>query len=159
MVYLRTLALMALLGCASACDNKPSGSGLSAAEVFKDTTDAEVNAALAAAKEKARAEGKWVLLEFVASWCTDCREVAKIARQEPAASVLAEKYIVVPVNVGRFNRNKALIAEHQIKVIAALVVLDPDGKRIAKTTLEPITKKNTLTAESLAEWLKSPSDT
>ncbi|MBK8255421.1 MAG: thioredoxin family protein [Polyangiaceae bacterium] len=158
MVLLRSLALIALLVFTAACENKPSGSGLSAAETFKETTDAEVNAALAAAKEKARAEGKWVLLEFVASWCTDCREVAKIARQEPAASVLAEKYIVVPVNVGRFNRNKALIAEHQIKVIAALVVIDADGKRIAKTTLEPITKKNSLTSESLADWLKSPKD-
>ncbi|MFO0590094.1 MAG: thioredoxin family protein [Polyangiaceae bacterium] len=145
---------------ASGC-GKSSGSGDGAAasveDAFRDRSDAEVSADLAAAKEKARNEGKRVLLEFVAPWCQDCREVARLAAEEPAASALRELYVVVPVNVGRFDRNKALLREHGIKLIAALVVLDADGKTIAKTTLEPITgKKKGLTSEDLAAWLRSP---
>lgn len=124
--------------------------------MFAERTDAEMREAIRAAREQAKREGKHVLLEFVAPWCTDCREVTRVTRLEPAASVLREKYVVVPVNVGRFDRHKALIAEHEVKIIAALVVLDADGNRVAKTTLEPITKKEALTPDELAAWLRAP---
>lgn len=150
------MAVSIALGSA-ACGSKSAPADTDAANVFRERTEDEVNVALAAAKEQARRENKRVLLEFVAPWCTDCREVAKIAAQEPAASVLREKYVLVPVNVGRFDRHKALLKEHQIKVIAAMVVIDPDGRHVAKTTLEPITKKDALTPEELAEWLRAPS--
>lgn len=152
-----------LAASATACGTKSEAAGSgsadvpSAADTFAERSEREVDDALAAAKDRARREGKHVLLEFVAPWCADCREVAKIARQEPAASVLREKYVVVPVNVGRFDRHKALLQEHGVKVIAALVVLDADGNRLARTTLEPISKKDTLTPEELAAWLRSPS--
>jgi thiol:disulfide interchange protein len=153
----RTFAL-ALLVAAGAAACKPSGgSGQANVEdAFRDRSDAEVTAALEAAKTQARSEGKRVLLEFVAPWCADCREVARLAAEEPAASVLREKYVVVPVNIGKFDRNKALIRAHDVKVIAALVVLDPEGKRLAKTTLEPISNKDGLTSSDLAAWLRSP---
>jgi thiol:disulfide interchange protein len=150
------LLLTTWMTAAAACGTKGEPSGISAAETFQERSDAEVLQALAAAKEQARREGKHVLLEFVAPWCADCREVAKIARREPAASVLRDRYVVVPVNVGQFNRHKALLQEHDVKVIAALVVLDADGKRVAKTTLEPISRKEALTPEELATWLRSP---
>ena len=149
---------LALIVAASSAACKPSG-GSGAAPIedpFAERSEAEVSAALVAAKDQARREGKRVLLEFVAPWCTDCREVARLSQQEPAASVLREKYVVVPVNVGRFDRNKALLREHDVKEIAALVVLDAEGRRLAKTTLEPITKKQGLTPEYLAVWLRSP---
>lgn len=164
---------LALSLVATACGNKPTPSpeatstgtaeapaeaparGTSA-DVFLDRSEAEVAAALAAAKEQAGREHKRVLLEFVAPWCSDCREVAKVAAQEPARSVIREKYVLVPVNVGRFNRHLDLLKEHEIKVIAALVVLDPDGSRVAKTTLEPISRKEALTPEELATWLRAP---
>ena len=149
------LASLLALGAAS-CGDKAAPSDTDAANVFRERSEQEVTAALASAREQARREGKHVLLEFVAPWCADCREVVKIARQEPAASVLREKYILVPINVGRFDRHKALIAEHDVKIIAALVVLDADGNRVAKTTLEPISSKDALTPAELAAWLRSP---
>lgn len=152
----RALGLILMMLGAAACGDSSDPKGLSAAETFQERSDAEVDQAITAAKEQAGREGKHVLLEFVAPWCADCREVAKIARQEPAASVLRDRYVVVPINVGRFDRHKALLQEHEVKVIAALVVLDAGGKRVAKTTLEPISKKDALTPEELAAWLRSP---
>ena len=153
----RTFAL-ALFVAATSAACKPSGGsgGANIEDAFRDRSDAEVAASIEAAKAQARAEGKRVLLEFVAPWCADCREVARLAAEEPAASVLREKYVVVPVNVGRFDKNKALLREHDVKLIAALVVLDPEGKRLAKTTLEPISHKDGLTSSDLAAWLRSP---
>ena len=144
----RTFAL-ALFVAASAAACKPSGGsgGANIEDAFRDRSDAEVAASIEAAKAQARAEGKRVLLEFVAP---------EGAAEEPAASVLREKYVVVPVNVGRFDKNKALLREHDVKLIAALVVLDPEGKRLAKTTLEPISHKDGLTSSDLAAWLRSP---
>jgi thioredoxin 1 len=153
-----TLALASLLAMsAAACGNGSEPSGISAAGTSQPRTEREVEQAIDAAKEQARREGKHVLLEFVATWCVDCREVKRVAELEPAASVLREKYVVVPIDVGRFDRHKALLQEHGVKLIAALVVLDADGNRVAKTTLEPITKKDALTPDELAAWLRAPS--
>lgn len=151
-----TVLAVLLALAAPACGTKGASSDNEPANVFRERSDAEVREAITAAREQARREGKHVLLEFVAPWCTDCREVARVTRLEPAASVLREKYVVVPVNVGRFDRHKALTAEHEVKIIAALVVLDADGNRIAKTTLEPITRRDALTPEELAAWLRAP---
>lgn len=148
--------VLALAFAGVACSEKSGPPENGAADVFRERSEEELDAALAAAREQARREGKHVLLEFMAPWCADCREVAKLVRQEPVASVLRDRYVVVPVNVGRFDRHKVLIAEHEVKVIAALVVLDADGRRVAKTTLEPITKKDALTPEELAAWLRAP---
>jgi thiol:disulfide interchange protein len=159
---MRRLALALLLALSSsaiACKPSGGGSGAEASDLFRERTDAELSAAIEDAKAQAKREGKRVLLEFTAPWCSDCREVAKVAAQDPAASVLRDGYVVVPVNVGpRFDHHKALLREHDVKVIAALVVLDADGKRIAKTTLEPISRNAELTPAQLAAWLRAPTD-
>jgi thioredoxin 1 len=120
-------------------------------------TDAELDADLAAARERARSSGRRVLLDFVAEWCSDCREVVAKSAEQPARGVLTERYEVVYVNVGRFDRHRALIAEHGVDRIATLVVLDPQtGRRVARTTLEPISTGRGLTSEELARWLRDP---
>lgn len=103
------------------------------------------------------ASGRKVLLELVAEWCADCREVVRVSGEEPARSVLEERYVVVHVNVGRFDRHRELLREHEVDRIATLVVLDPEtGRRVARTTLEPISTGDGLRPEELAAWLRSP---
>lgn len=126
---------------------------------FADRSEEQVEADIAEAQKRAEAEGKQVLLEFVAPWCRDCREVVRVARLEPAANVLREGYVVVPVNVGRFNRNVKLLRKYGITLVAALVVLSPDGTFVGKTTLEPMTKHRPLSPEALADWLRNPQGT
>lgn len=151
------LWLSALAALAAGCDSAPPAapSGLDA-DPWVVRTDAELDSAIAAARAEARASERLVLLDFVADWCSDCREVIRVSKLEPARGAIEERYVVVYVEVGRFDRHRALLREHEIDRIAALVVLDPEtGRRVAKTTLEPITTRAGLTPEELASWLRS----
>ncbi len=151
-----TLALAAGALLALSCEEPPPPSGLEA-DPFVLRTDEELDRAITEARERARESDRKVLLDFVADWCSDCREVVRVSHLEPARSVIEERYVVVYVHVGRFDRHRALLREHGIDRIAALVVLDPaDGRRVAKTTLEPITTGSGLTPEELASWLRDP---
>ena len=124
------------------------------AAVGEDALREQIQAALA----RARAGEKRVLLEFVADWCQDCREVVRVASAGPAAEVLGRDYEVVYVEVGRFDRHVELIERYRIERIATLVVLDARGERVAQTTLEPLSNHRPLSSEALAGWLRQPVD-
>ena len=100
-----------------------------------------------------------MLLDFVADWCEDCREVVRLSKRHPARSVIEERYVVVYVEVGRFDRHRAWIERFGIDRIATLVILDTvSGERVAQTTLEPITGgQRGLTSAQLAQWYRDPS--
>ncbi len=128
------------------------------ADPWRQVSDAALTRELHAALARAKALDQDVLLDFVAPWCEDCREVVRVSHLEPARKVLSERYVTVYVNVGRFDRHRALMKEHAIDRIATLIVLDPDGHRVAKTTLEPISGHHPLSPEALAAWLRHPRD-
>ncbi len=125
---------------------------------FAPMTDAEMASAISAARERARARDARVLLVFIADWCPDCHEVVRVSRLGAAAQVLADKYEVVHVDVGGWDRHQALRERFHVSRIATLVVLDPDDARVAQTTLEPISRHQALTPEALAAWLAAPRD-
>jgi len=147
---------LALASCGT--EPEPALSG-PAGEAFTPMTEEALTARIAAARTEASASGRQVLLEFLADWCTDCREVVRLSGEQPARGVLEERYVVVYVEVGRFDRHRELISEHGVERIVTLVVLDPEsGRRVAKTTLEPITGgQRGLTSARLASWLRNPS--
>ena len=122
-------------------------------------TEAELDARIEEARAQARASDRLVLLDFVADWCEDCREVVRLSKRHPARSVIEERYVVVYVEVGRFDRHRAWIERFGIDRIATLVILDPEsGERVAQTTLEPITGgQRGLTSAQLAQWYRDPS--
>ncbi|MCA9602069.1 MAG: thioredoxin family protein, partial [Myxococcales bacterium] len=93
--------------------------------ISDDALDRDIRTAVAEAK----ASGKRVLLDFVAEWCTDCREVLRVAELEPARTLLRDKYIVVPMNVGKWDRAVRWRDAYGVKRIATLVVLDGEGNR------------------------------
>lgn len=151
---IRTVLLLALASCSEEPPRSPSGIDT---DPFVVRTDAELDAAIAEAR--AQAGGRHILLDFIAEWCSDCREVVRVSHLEPARSVIEARYVVIYVNVGRFDRHRALLREHEVDRIATLVVLDPEtGRRVARTTLEPITTGQGLTPEELARWLRGASE-
>lgn len=133
------------------------GLAIPTAQLWDETTEGEVLDAISTAKLCAAEHGRRLLLEFVAPWCDDCQEMARLDEAPVVASVLAQRFERVRVNVGKWDRHEALRDNFGVRALATYIVIDPKtSKLLAKTTLEPITKPGQkLTAEQWARWLKA----
>ncbi|MGW4896798.1 thioredoxin family protein [Kitasatospora sp. NPDC004240] len=113
---------------------------------------ADISAALAQSATDARP----VLLDFGADWCPDCRVLEKLFRSPEVQPILREKYRVVSVDVGEFDRNLD-VAAHYVDLehsgIPALVVLGPDGTVRTASNDGRFSNARTLSAAQLATYL------
>jgi hypothetical protein len=133
------------------------GAPIPTGRLWDETTADEVFSAISAAKACARSERRRVLLEFVAPWCADCREMAELESAQVVAQALSERFERVRINVGKWDRHEGLRESFGVKALATYIVLDPTtSKLLAKTTLEPVTRRGPkLTAEDWARWLRA----
>ncbi|MBO6933792.1 MAG: thioredoxin family protein [Deltaproteobacteria bacterium] len=155
---MRSIAVALVLFSLVACDDDPEPA-MAPPETYVTMTDAELTAALDAAKASAAANDRRILLDFGADWCPDCREVLRLSHEPAMAALLAEKYETIVIDVGRFDQHTELLERYGIERIATLVVLDANGEKVAQTTLEPITgDAEGLTGEMLAGWLRNPTE-
>jgi thiol:disulfide interchange protein len=80
---------------------------------------------------RAAGDKRNVLIDFGASWCVDCQVLTKLGRTDQVAPVLRDRYHVVSVDVGRFDRNLDVAEAYHLDLrnsgIPALVVLSPAG--------------------------------
>lgn len=125
--------------------------------LWDETSEDEVFDAISAAKACARSAGRRVLLEFVAPWCADCREMERLEREPGVAAALRERFERVRINIGKWDRHEGLRASFGVKALATYIVIDPTTSQLlAKTTLEPITRRGPeLTADDWARWLST----
>lgn len=126
------------------------------ARLWDETSEGEVLEAIVDAKQCAARNGRRLLLEFVAPWCKDCREMAKLEEAERVTQVMQQRFERVRINVGEWDRHEALRTSYGVRALATYIVIDPKtSKQLAKTTLEPITKQRgkRLTADDWARWL------
>lgn len=136
-VVATTLAL-ALLGCSSDDSDRPDASsspvavGADAGASTSDLTYAQdPAAAIDAARAASAKDERPVLLDFGADWCVDCVVLDELYSRSAVAPVLAEKYHVVKVDVGEFDKNLDVAAEYinlDTSGIPALVVITPAGE-------------------------------
>jgi thiol-disulfide isomerase/thioredoxin len=133
------------------------GLPIPSARLWDETTESEVLDAISAAKACAAAHDRRLLLEFVAPWCADCQEMAKLDEAPIVASMLEQRFERVRVNVGKWDRHEALRDNFGVRALATYIVIDPKtSKLLAKTTLEPISRPGQkLSAEQWARWLKA----
>jgi thiol:disulfide interchange protein len=126
-------------------------------ERWVSRSDEALRAKIERAMQCGRARGTKVLLEFTAPWCADCQAMARIEDEEPAATVLAQRFERVRVNIGQWDEHRAWVERFGVRAIAAYVVLDPtSGAVVAQTTREPITSTDgALTSEQWAAWLSA----
>ena len=93
----------------------------------------EAQADVTAALHQAAAQHKRVILIFGGDWCGDC-QVLDINLHDPSnAALLAQKFIVVHVNVGHMDENVDLAAKYGVplkKGVPAVSVIDAQGKVI-----------------------------
>jgi thioredoxin 1 len=128
-----TLAAALLLGIGLGCRQAPEATPVAEEPgrtvIYPDGAQAEAD--ITSALGKAAKEKKRVLLDFGGNWCGDC-QVLEIYFQAPAnRNLLDSNYVLVPVNIGRYDENLAIAARYGIPItkgVPALAVLDSSGQ-------------------------------
>jgi thiol:disulfide interchange protein len=81
--------------------------------------------------ERARREGKPVLVDFYADWCVWCKHLETITfRDQKVAALLASRVVPVAVNID--GNVQQLIREHRIEAPPTIVVFDAAGAELGR---------------------------
>jgi thiol-disulfide isomerase/thioredoxin len=112
---------------------------------------------VAAAKSRARAEGKKLLIDMGGNWCLDCRVLAGVIELPEVKAFVRQHYVVVTVDVGRIDKNLE-IARHygvdRLGGVPALLIVDPATDRLLNQgRLFALADARGMTPQALANWL------
>lgn len=91
---------------------------------------ADARADIELGRARAAAAGRRVLVVFGANWCGDCRVLDMAMKQGRLKALIDAKYVVVKVDVGRFDRNVDLAQRYGVplrKGVPTVAVLAADG--------------------------------
>lgn len=123
--------------------------------LYSDTADAhqEIHDALA----QAAREHKRVLLDFGGNWCGDCKVLDIYFHREPNADLLAKNFVLVDINVGRYDKNLDLAQKYDIplqKGVPALAVLDAHGHLVYSQRQGEFEAMGRMDPNSVTEFLE-----
>ncbi|CAD5371355.1 Thioredoxin family protein [Rubrivivax sp. A210] len=102
--------------------------------IYDESADAK--AQIAAALRAAGGSRQQVLVVFGANWCGDCRMLDTAFKSGASAALIAARFKVVKVDVGRFDRNVDVAETYGVplkKGIPAVVLLNAEGRPAAAT--------------------------
>ena len=78
--------------------------------------------------EEAKKNGKPVMIDFFAEWCTPCREMDKTTFSDPGVTELASRLVAVRVDLTTHNADgKRLVKRFGVKGVPTVVLIKPDG--------------------------------
>ncbi len=98
-------------------------------DIYPDPSQAKAD--LAAALKVASRDHKRVLLDFGGNWCGDCQVLDIYIHNAENRPILDANFMLVHVNVGRYDANLDLAAKYGIpleKGVPAVAVLSETGK-------------------------------
>jgi len=100
-------------------------------------TDANATQDIRRALALAAKQHKNLLLDFGGNWCIDCHVLENAFHQPRIAPLLNDNYIVVHVDVGKYDKNLDLAKKYHVnleKGVPSLAVLDSQGKVLYGTS-------------------------
>ncbi len=118
---------------------------------------AEAKADLTAALAKAAKEKKRVLLDFGGNWCGDCQVLEIYFHDAANRGLLEANFVLVPVNIGRYDVNVDLAAKYGVPVqkgVPALAVLDSNGKLLYSQRNNEFSAMRRMDSSSVTEFLQ-----
>ncbi|MGW6706526.1 thioredoxin family protein [Streptomyces sp. NPDC054956] len=118
----------------------------------KRDAKADIQAALAEAAK----DHKEVLVDFGANWCADCRALDVMFRSAQVEPLLRKDYVVVSVDVGKFDHNLDVAAQYvdlQTSGIPALVVLKSNGEPRTATNDGAFSSAATMNPGQVSDFL------
>jgi thiol-disulfide isomerase/thioredoxin len=121
---------------------------------------ADARAIVAAAKARAKAHHKLLLIDLGGNWCLDCRLLAGTMELPELRKFLAAKYEIAIVDVGRFDKNLDIPAHYGIKDrlegVPAVLIVDPRTDRLINAgRIAALADARSMSPQALADWLAS----
>ena len=154
-------AALSILACGALAAPAPHVATASLAQLqtplplpYDPTADAKAD--VARAEAKAKAEHKLLLIDLGGNWCGDCRVLAGVMRLPEVAAFVNAHYVVVPVDVGRMDRNLDIPGRwgaHRLEGVPALLVVDSKGKLRDVGHISALADARSMTPQALADWL------
>ena len=119
---------------------------------------ADAVAAVAAAKARARADHKLLLIDLGGDWCGDCRVLAGTIDLPEVKAFVDAHYVVVTVDVGRFDRNLAIPAHYgitsRLEGVPSLLIVDPlSDSLLDRGHVAALADARDMSPQALADWL------
>ena len=118
---------------------------------------ADAGADVRQALEQARKNHKAVLVFFGANWCEDCRSLARALELPRNATLMAQDFNVVKVDVGNFDRNLDVVDQLGGPIargIPAAVLLSPGGDIRYSTKAGELSTARRMSAEGVYEFFE-----
>lgn len=119
-------------------------------------TAADADAQVAAAKKRARAAHKLLLIDFGGNWCLDCRILAGTVAVPEIKAFVDRHYEVVTVDIGRRDKNLQIARAYgfDIKGVPAIVIVDPKTDKLRNPgAFTALSDARSMTPQALADWL------
>ncbi len=112
---------------------------------------------VAAARRRAGAEHKRLLIDLGGNWCPDCRVLGGVLALPEVAAFVRRHYVVVTVDIGRLDKNTQ-IARHygidRLEGVPAVLVVDPKTDRLVNGGhIFALADARHMTPQALADWL------
>lgn len=119
---------------------------------------ADAKSAVASARARAKATHKLLLIDLGGNWCPDCRILAGTMNLPEVAAFVRRHYVVVTVDIGRFDRNLHVPARYGITQrlagVPALLVVDPRTDTLLDAGhVAALADARSMTPQALADWL------
>ena len=112
---------------------------------------------LKAALAKAGREHKRVILDFGGNWCGDCKALAALFHKSPNSELLKKSFVLVEVNIGRFDQNLDIAKKYEVPLklgVPALAVLDEKGNLVFSQKKGEFESMRTMDPNSVNKFLE-----
>ena len=118
---------------------------------------ANADKVVAAAKARAKAQHKRLIIDLGGNWCGDCRILAASAERPELKAFIDKHFVMVMVDVGRFDKNLQIPARYgitqRLEGVPALLVVDPvTDKLLNAGKVAELADARHMSPQGLADW-------
>ncbi|WP_380787692.1 thioredoxin family protein [Sphingomonas sp. R86521] len=157
---LATLALAAPVAAKVAAPRVSAASFTNLASPLPLPYDEKANAdaQVAAARNRALKTHKRLLIDLGGNWCLDCRLLAGTIDLPEVKRFVDAHFVVVTVDIGRFDKNGQIAARYgikgRLKGVPAVLVVDPRTNKLLNAGHETeLSDARSAGPQALADWL------
>lgn len=119
---------------------------------------ANADKAVAAAKARATAQNKRLIIGLGGNWCPDCRILAATMEVPELKAFIDRNFVLVSVDVGRLDKNLQVPAHYgitkRLEGVPALMIIDPKTDKLLNASqMSDLSDARHKSPQDLANWI------